>query len=599
MKKSFVFILAVLVGFFMLSCGSKKEDSSGCKTNSDCPFGQECSSDGVCTPKNSAENDSENGGISQLPDSDNSSESSDSDASETTDSDSQPENDTEQSASDNDSNNSQSDEDSGETGETNDSDSSSEEDGEEDEPIINDIDEIEIPTDMDLEFCDKTCPTLITDDGCLKNPDGSPKDVDEKAEGLCNGMDDDCDGKIDEGCTCKAGETQPCFRGKPAERNVGTCKDGIQNCKISPMRADISGTWGECKNDILPSFDKCDKADNNCNGCADEGLCCSPKIDCSYIIEPALPFTDKLIDGTKIYDPEHEYQDADKATWEWTLTKGSCDIILQKTSFSLASAIEGVAGAIADAADKITFSGVGLSKFNVNFQLSGTYNLHLKITRENGEVYECEWPLKVASNGLRVELCWDKTGAHNSGGYDLDLHLGKNDVTKPETINDGCDDIYFPWGANSACFYYTCKTANYNNTNAKYPWNVQGWGYNETNSTTPNPRLDIDNIEEVGKPENINLDNPKENDTFRVLVHLYPWSDYSSDASGTNPVVNIYCGGSLKATYGVSPQYTLKNNNDSWKVVEIKWMGDPSSDKCELTPNLNVVSGSVPDYSNW
>jgi hypothetical protein len=72
----------------------------------------------------------------------------------------------------------------------------------------------------------------------------------------------------------------------------------------------------------------------------------------------------------------------------------------------------------------------------------------------------------------------------------------------------------------------------------------------------------------------------------------------------THPVVNVYCGGILKAVYGVEPQVSgFDSQGDSWKVVEIKWVGDYSSDACELTPNYVddyvINQGAIPDYNNW
>ena len=454
------------------------------------------------------------------------------------------------------------------------------------------------PDDEVCEFVMQECLNPITDFGCLPA-------MEKEFPNYCNGLDDDCDGKVDEGCFCDVGQTQPCFRGEPNKRNVGSCQDGIQTCNVGSDSK--TGTWGDCIGGISPKEDICDNADNDCNGCVDDGNCCNPPVNCGYEIGDAQPFTDKIIDGNQIYDTSHLFNDAATATWEWTLTKGPCDVVLGKTSFSLTSAVDGVTGTMTNAADSVTFSGVGLSKFKVNFQLSGSYTLHLKITRTNGEVYECEWVIRVVSNGLRIELCWDTTGAHLSGGRDLDLFLGKNGVTEDVEVEGACgfsSDTYPGWTEDTACFFGNCQTAGYNNSSYAHPWDVEDWGYAETNSTTPNPRLDIDNIHDVGKPENINLDNPKNGDTFRVLVRLYPWSieDDSSEQYGgnvnTHPVVNVYCGGTLKATYGVSPQYTLKNEDDSWKVVQIKWVGGVSSDACELAPNLDIVNG-VPYYENW
>src|SRR4051812_10499811 len=38
-----------------------------------------------------------------------------------------------------------------------------------------------------------------------------------------NGIDDDGDGQIDEGCACTPGESQRCYSGGYASRGVGTC----------------------------------------------------------------------------------------------------------------------------------------------------------------------------------------------------------------------------------------------------------------------------------------------------------------------------------------------------------------------------------------
>ena len=438
----------------------------------------------------------------------------------------------------------------------------------------------------DAEICADTCVPMKAE--CYPNDLPSEAAVD-----LCNGLDDDCDGTVDEGCPCSAGQTQPCFSGPPNFRNIGKCTDGVQTCKVTMRGTRSVGVWGDCVGGISPSLDVCDHADNNCNGCTDDKLCCEPPIDCSYDIGTASPFADKIIDGTQIYDKSHEFNDADTATWEWTLTKGPCDIVLGTTSFQTKGATT-AAGLSGDGAAKNVVSGVGLSHFKVKFLLSGSYKLHLKVTRPNGEVHECEWKLEVVSSGLRIELCWD-----TNSSVDVDLHLGKNGVTSS-------------WTDTSACYYGDCKgnpEGSYDDHS--YPnWKVSGWGYENTDNYNkqghlvklPNPRLDIDNIADGPTPENINLDNPNDNDVFRVGVKYFSGGSVLSPVI-THPVINVYCGGALKATYGVEPQVSgFTASPYFWKVVEIKWVGDVSSTECELTPKWNngyVVTTSVPGYTSW
>lgn len=76
------------------------------------------------------------------------------------------------------------------------------------------------------------------------------------------GNDDNCNGRPNDHCTCKAGQSQPCGT------NTGICEKGEMHCQND-------GSWGKCEGEVGPkSFEICDGLnDDNCNGISDQNEC--------------------------------------------------------------------------------------------------------------------------------------------------------------------------------------------------------------------------------------------------------------------------------------------------------------------------------------
>jgi hypothetical protein len=368
-----------------------------------------------------------------------------------------------------------------------------------------------------------------------------------------NGLDDDCNGKADDTCSCTPGAVQSCFLGPPGRVGIGACVAGTQTCQGTAE----FGTWGDCVDGLWPVAEVCDGLDNDCNGCVDDGLCCQPPITCpsSADIPEAHPFVPYQLDGKLWYS-------GPATAWKWDIQGGPCDALLGAS---------------------YTVAGGNTATPTVNFTLSGDYTVTMTVTTPTGDL-SCTFVIHVAGPGLRVELCWEGTGSR-----DVDLHMMRNDFHQ-----DWCAEDY-------DCYYLTCKASN---------WKMQSWGYGNSpiaecsggpegdqwidKGYCSNPRLDIDNIDKPGIPENINVDAPETGQTFRVMVHYY-------DGSGEpHPMVNIYCDGHRIATYGQAPDFVTGFNDaggygcqgSTWRVAEIKTDVSSGSTICDVRalhpPNQNT-----------
>jgi hypothetical protein len=112
---------------------------------------------------------------------------------------------------------------------------------------------------------------------------------------LCDGLDNDCNGAVDDGidCTCEPGAQRECYSGPEATKGVGACKTGKQTCR--PDRK-----WGSCDGQVLPRAEEsvedinavrgaCNGLDDNCDGSVDNrgGKPNDPMVRTCYDASPA------------------------------------------------------------------------------------------------------------------------------------------------------------------------------------------------------------------------------------------------------------------------------------------------------------------------
>ncbi|HEY1117679.1 MAG TPA: hypothetical protein VGE43_08235 [Acidimicrobiales bacterium] len=410
--------------------------------------------------------------------------------------------------------------------------------------------------------------TSTASTGSGQNPCGTECGPEEMCDGVHQGLDDDCDGTVDEGCPCNPGQANDCFKGDPSYRQAEGCFPGT-------MRCSEFGQWGSC--------------DGGAHAWGDEP-CQEGSLEGCHAIT-AVPFqVVNLKSGTGVFS-----EGADAESWTVECPAG----------VSPCPAVNG-----ANPAD--------------DFQplQSGEYSVTYTKT-VGGQQESCSYPLYVGARGLRVELTWN-FGA----GTDLDLHMlqpqspgpigsdpsgNSNDCGYSNcTLSDFQSNAGPEWFPQSAApgepVAWFLDPVDELNSCYFAPRGV-GQQWRQYARGCHNPRLDLDNIScstgvtDVNNasfcaPENINIDFPPSDQWVRVGVIGY-------SGSANQPTLKIFCDGALKAVLGPEgfngpvtiPEadiFDFPPSQALWYAADVAFVEDECSSECVVSPIFQDPNAKTP-----
>ena len=104
------------------------------------------------------------------------------------------------------------------------------------------------------------------------------------AEEVCDGLDNNCDGSVDEGVANTTAIV--CYDGPDGTMAIGECRAGVRYCQDG-------GFDGPCDGQVTPVEEMCDNLDNDCDGEVDEGFD-TRGVDLVFVIDISGSFEEEI-----------------------------------------------------------------------------------------------------------------------------------------------------------------------------------------------------------------------------------------------------------------------------------------------------------------